>query len=438
MQLGVQYLVRNLTDVQRAAEQLRNFDRGGTHEYGAAGVAQLLDFVDDGVVLLAFGLEYQVVAVVALGDYVGRNHRHLELVDLPEFARFGFGRTGHARELVVHSKVVLKRNRRVGLRGGLNGHALFGLNRLVQSVGIAATVHDAAGLLVDDFNLALHDHVLDVFFKERVGLQELVHAVDALTFGAVLAHELVLAGSAFGHVVVGLLDAVQFDRNHRKHEEVRVGLLGQVPQAQVGEVHLVVLFFDREVQGLVDLFHLFALVLQVDALGLLQQRLHAVFRQKLDECLVFRHGAVRTQQLESGFGLVAAGKGLFGLGQGVLCDGLLLVHQRNHKVLEVVKFLLVAIGGGPTDNEWGPRVVNQYGVDLVDDRVVVATLYKLCGFARHVVAQVVKTEFVVGSKGDVGEVGLAARLSIGAVLVDAVDAQAVKLVEGAHPLRVAL
>ena len=116
----------------------------------------------------------------------------------------------------------------------------------------------------------------------------------------------------------------------------------------------------------------------------------------------------------------------------------MLVDQRHHKVLEVVKFLLVAVGGGSADNERSPRVVNQDGVDFVDDGVVVAALHELGGFARHVVAQVVKTEFVVGSEGNVGQVGLAARFGVGAVLVDAVDTQSVKLVEGSHPLRVAL
>ena len=147
---------------------------------------------------------------------------------------------------------------------------------------------------------------------------------------------------------------------------------------------------------------------------------------------------MRAKELESGLGLVAGGECLFGLGQSVLGDGLLLVDQRHHKVLEVVKFLLVAVGGGSADNERSPRVVNQDGVDFVDDGVVVAALHELGGFARHVVAQVVKTEFIVGSEGNVGQVGLAARFGVGAVLVDAVDAQSVKLVEGAHPLRVAL
>ena len=67
---------------------------------------------------------------------------------------------------MVHAEVVLQRNGRVGLRGGLDGHALFGLNRLVESVGVAASVHDSAGLLVYDFDFALHDHVFHVFFKE--------------------------------------------------------------------------------------------------------------------------------------------------------------------------------------------------------------------------------------------------------------------------------
>ena len=438
VQLGVQHLVRNLADVQRAAEQLRNLDRGSAYQYGSAGVPQLLDFVDDGVVLLAFGFEYQVVAVFAFGGHVGRNHRDLELVYLPEFARLGFGRTGHARELVVHSEVVLQRDGRVGLCGGLNGHPLFGFNGLVQAVGITAAVHDAAGLLVDDLHFAVHHHVLDVFLKQRVGLEQLVGAVNALALGAVLAHQLVFAGGALGHVVVGFFDAVELDRNHRKYKKVSRRLLGQEAQAQVGEVHLVVLFFDREVQGFVDLLHLLALVLQVDAFGLLQQGLHAVFRKELDEGFVLGKRAVRAKQLESRFGFVAGREGFLGFGQGVLGDGLLLVYQRNDKVFKVVKLLLVPVGGGSANDERSPRVVDQDGVDLVHDRVVVAALHELRGFARHVVAQVVKTKLVVGSKGDVGQIGLPARLGVGAVLVNALDAEAVELVERTHPLGVAL
>ena len=69
---------------------------------------------------------------------------------------------------------------------------------------------------------------------------------------------------------------------------------------------------------------------------------------------------------------------------------------------------------------------------------MVPALHQFGRFSGHVVAQVVKTKLVIGTKGDVGQVGLAARFGIGAVLVDAVHAQSVKLVEGPHPLGVPL
>ena len=65
-------------------------------------------------------------------------------------------------------------------------------------------------------------------------------------------------------------------------------------------------------------------------------------------------------------------------------------------------------------------------------------LYKVLGLHGHVVAQVVETEFVVGSEGDVSIICRAAFCTVGTVLVNAVHAQAVELVEGAHPFRVAL
>ncbi len=170
MQLGVEYLVRNLANVQGPAQQFRDFNRRGAHEHRPPGVAQLLDFVNHRVVLLSLGFKDQIVAVLALGILVLRNHRHLELVDFPEFASLGFCRTGHARQLVVHSKVVLQRNRGIGLGRGLDGHALLGFNGLVQAVRIAPSVHNPAGLFVNNLDFLIHDHVFHVFLKERVGL----------------------------------------------------------------------------------------------------------------------------------------------------------------------------------------------------------------------------------------------------------------------------
>ena len=71
--------------------------------------------------------------------------------------------------------------------------------------------------------------------------------------------------------------------------------------------------------------------------------------------------------------------------------------------------------GRTGDDQRGTSLIDKNGVDLIDDGVVMATLYEIGLLPRHVVAQVIKTEFVVGAVGDVGVVLLATlrRLLVG-------------------------
>ncbi len=57
--------------------------------------------------------------------------------------------------------------------------------------------------------------------------------------------------------------------------------------------------------------------------------------------------------------------------------------------------------GRAGDDQRRTGLVDEDGVDLVDDREVVLTLHELLGRPRHVVAQVVEAELVVGAVGDV-------------------------------------
>ena len=87
---------------------------------------------------------------------------------------------GHARELVVQPEVVLQRDGRERLVLGLDAHALFGFDRLVETLAPAPTLEDAAGELVDDLHLALGDDVVLVAVEQLLGAQrlgELVHEV---------------------------------------------------------------------------------------------------------------------------------------------------------------------------------------------------------------------------------------------------------------------
>src|SRR5690606_31873728 len=92
--------------------------------------------------------------------------------------------------------------------------------------------------------------------------------------------------------------------------------------------------------------------------------------------------------------------------------------------------------GRAGNDQRGTRLVDQDRVDLVDDGEVEAALETVVLRQRHVVAQVVEADLVVGGVGDVGGVGRVLVL-VRHARVDHADAQAQPVVQPAHPCRVA-
>ncbi len=74
-------------------------------------------------------------------------------------------------ELVVEAEVVLEGDRRERLVLLADPNALLGLDGLMESLGPAASLEDAAGELVDDHHLAVDDRVVGVALEERLCLQ---------------------------------------------------------------------------------------------------------------------------------------------------------------------------------------------------------------------------------------------------------------------------
>ncbi len=101
------------------------------------------------------------------------------------------------------------------------------------------------------------------------------------------------------------------------------------------------------------------------------------------------------------------------------------------------RVLVGGLVGGAGDDERGAGLVDEDGVDFVDDAEVVAALDHVLEVELHVVAQVVEAELVVGAVGDVGGVGLAA-LGIIQIMNNYPHRKAEEAVDLAHPLGVAL
>ena len=127
-----------------------------------------------------------------------------------------------------------------------------------------------------------------------------------------------------------------------------------------------------------------------------------------------------------------------GLCQVLGCQLALYSYQAFHKRLILFKLLILATRHGARYNKRCTGIVNQHGVHLIDNGVIVHALYQILRILRHVVTQIVKTEFVICTKGDIRQVCTTACLAVGLVLVNAIHAETMEHVNGSHPFRVTL
>lgn len=152
-----------------------NGDRADQHRL-ALGVA-FLDLRDDGAVFARLGLVDDVGVVNADDGFIRRDLDNVEIVDAGEFLLLGQRRAGHAGKLVVQTEEILERDGGERLVFACDLDALLGLDGLMQTLVIAAAVHEAAGKFVDDDDLAVLDDVVNVALHEAPCLHGLIDVV---------------------------------------------------------------------------------------------------------------------------------------------------------------------------------------------------------------------------------------------------------------------
>ena len=293
----------DLTQGQHTAQELGYLDTGRTDQYRTTLVHHLHDLVNDRVVFLTLGAVDAVVHVDTGNRLVGRDHNDIQFVDIPELTCLGLCRTGHTGEFVIHTEVVLQRDRRESLGSTFNFHVLFGFYRLVQTIGPTTTFHNTACLLVHDLHLTAVDDVVHIFLKEGVGLEQLVYGMHALRLNAVVGQDIILALLLF----FGSQTCLTFQLRHlgthiRQDKEVRVvGRTGEGIDTLVGQLDGLVLLVNNEIELVGRDMHVLLVLLEVELLGFLEAHLDTGFREVLDERLRFRHSFERTEERQFSF-----------------------------------------------------------------------------------------------------------------------------------------
>ncbi len=171
VQLGIEHIVLDAPLAQHPAEHLRSLHRRRAHEHRLALLVQRLDLLHHRVELGLGRLVDHVGCILADHRLVGGEHHHIQAVDAVELFLLRSRRAGHPRQPLVHAEIVLKGDRGHGEALALDAHALLGLDGLMQALGVAPTVHEAAGELVHDDHLAVLHHVIVVFLEKDLGLE---------------------------------------------------------------------------------------------------------------------------------------------------------------------------------------------------------------------------------------------------------------------------
>ena len=184
--LGVEDLVRDPASLQDPGQPLRLLDRNGSDEDGLARRVPFFDVVGEGGELVIL-VDVDEIRFVRSRDRLVRwNLDHVEPVDLVELPGLGQRGPRHAGELLVHAEVVLECDGGESLVFFLDLDALFGLDRLVQTLRVATTIEDPPGELVDDLDLAVANQVVHVALVQLLRLQGDIQLMDQIDVGEVI------------------------------------------------------------------------------------------------------------------------------------------------------------------------------------------------------------------------------------------------------------
>ena len=86
--------------------------------------------------------------------------------------------------------------------------------------------------------------------------------------------------------------------------------------------------------------------------------------------------------------------------------------------------LIVALGYGARYNQGSSCIINQYTVNFIHHGKMMFTLYHFIGRMHHIIPQVIKPKFIIGTINDITVVCFAAIIAVGFVFINTVYGEA--------------
>ena len=126
--------MRDSVTLEHGGKLLRLVDGNSTHKYRLSLCVTFLYLLNDSHILALDVFENNVVSIVSYHGLVGGNLHHVKTVYFAELVFLGHSRTGHTRQLSVHTEVVLESDGRQGSVFLLYVHSFLCLNCLMETV----------------------------------------------------------------------------------------------------------------------------------------------------------------------------------------------------------------------------------------------------------------------------------------------------------------
>ena len=222
---GIQNIMFNAKTRDSLAENFAFFDADSTDQNRLTGIVACLNLLRNGLNLFFFIKVNDVLIILTDNLSRRRDADNIEFINFLEFLGFGIRCTRHTRKFLIHAEIILEGNRGQSLAFGLNFHALFGLNRLMQTIRPAAAMHHTPRKVINNDNFAVLNDIVLIEFIKRMSLQSLVHVMQIFDIFRVIniidfqmTFEFLNTRFIQGHALILLVNGIIFIALEERHE----------------------------------------------------------------------------------------------------------------------------------------------------------------------------------------------------------------------------